>query len=102
VLCTNDVNEIKGGSSGRYCIKNLKLKNNLMKTFKVLEKGLFTKKFRVGGRVKKFEVCMGEEKTKENKRCKTPRRGGGRGSDLSRQMLQDVLCEQPLSRVSDV
>jgi hypothetical protein len=47
-----------------------------------------------GGRgVKKFVVCLGEEKTKEDKPYKTNR---GEGGDLSIQMLQDVLCEQPL------
>jgi hypothetical protein len=44
---------------------------------------------------------MGEEKIKEDKRCKTTRRKGEGGglSDLSLQMLRDVFCEQPLSHV---
>jgi hypothetical protein len=37
--------------------------------------------------VKKTVVCMGKEKTKEERRL---------GGDLSIQMLQDVLCEQHL------
>jgi hypothetical protein len=51
-------------------------------------------KRRLSGGDKKFVVCMGEENTNEDKRCKTSR--GGEGSDLSIQMLQDVLYEHPL------
>jgi hypothetical protein len=41
--------------------------------------------------VKKFVVCMGKNKTNEERRLE-----GEGGSDLSIQMLQDVLYEQPL------
>jgi hypothetical protein len=43
--------------------------------------------------VTKFEVCMGEEKTNEDKRCKMYR-----GSGLSVQMLQDVISQQLLCK----
>jgi hypothetical protein len=36
---------------------------------------------------------MGKLKTKKDKPYKTNRGGGG--LDLSKQMLQDILCEQP-------
>jgi hypothetical protein len=53
---------------------------------------------RLLGRFKKFAVCMVKEKTKEDKRCKTSEGWGVRSSnlELSKQMLQDVLCEKPL------
>jgi hypothetical protein len=56
----------------------------------VLRLGLFT----MDGflEVKKFIVCMKEEKTNDLTR---QGEGGGMGSDLSIQMLQDVLYEQP-------
>jgi hypothetical protein len=62
---------------------------------KLLKKSLdlFTNDvFQEGGGGKLFGVCIGEEKTKTY----DVRQSVGGGSDLSIQMLQDVLCEHPL------
>jgi hypothetical protein len=50
-----------------------------------------------GGGIKKFVVCIGKQKTNQERRLDR----GGRGVerlDLSIQMVQDVLYEQPLGK----
>jgi hypothetical protein len=56
--------------------------------------GVFRKNVYLGGGVKKFVVKIEEQKTNKKRRLGGERLGSG-VSELSLQMLQDVLCEQP-------